>query len=276
MILVGLATLFGLMAAYSQISGGKEDLQRLKEYAKLFLYNRGFVQSLSPEETYRLYQQKCYRRCHGEAAMITAILPPAGWMQIVERMRVQQGVAMTGKEAEVIIHYMDLKYPSRKSSIPYAIRRKINKLLWRNDVGYGDVYADINFGTKVYFDAINARSLGHEYEVRDYLIFIISLTVHEGKVKHYPMDKMTFLRVDGKEYPPADDWQLRLETADGHHVEGLLRFSKKDVNGKEVLQPDTGSMELVIKNLETVKDRIYHWDLPIPYPEEYEYKEEEK
>ncbi|MBI5185585.1 MAG: hypothetical protein HZA01_07650 [Nitrospinae bacterium] len=264
------SVLGGIMFAYSRTRAGGEDLGRAREYAKLFLFRRGFVESLDQDEIFRLYQQKCYRRCHGEAAMITVVLPPAGWMQIVERMRVQQGVDISGREADAIIRYLELKYPSQRSNVPYSVRMEINRSLWRNDVGYGDLYVDVIFGTPVYFDAMNAGGMAEEYGAKESLVFIVSLTVHEGRVKSYPMEKLAFLRINGKEYPPLDGWRLRFDTADGHHLEGVLRFPKKDLSGKNIAGPGTKSMELVLKNLETDKERVYQWDLPIRYPREYE------
>lgn len=268
--LVGVAVLAGLLFAYSKTRGGAEDLKHLEEHAKLVLFRHGLIKTLSQRESYRLYEKKCYRKCHGEAVMITAILPPSGWMQIVERMRVQQDVAMTGKEAGAIIRYLELRYPSHKSSVPYQIRRKINRLLWKNDIGYGDLYVDVIYGTKVYFDSINASNLAEEYGIHDNLVFLMSLTVHDGKVKHYPIERMSVLQVGEREFTPMSKWWLRFETADGHHYEGILRFLRKDASGKDIINPDTKSMKLVIKNMETTEDRVYQWDFPILYPKEYD------
>ncbi len=269
LILVGTMAIFGFLFAYSKTRGGGEDLKRLGEYSRLFLFRHGIVKSLDEKEIYRLYQQKCYRKCHGEAVMITAVLPPAGWMQIVERMRVQQGAIMTGKEANMIIRYLDLKYPANKSSIPYRVRREINRLLWKNDIGYGDLYVDVIYGTDVYFDSINARNLMDEYGVHENIVFVIGFTVHDGKVKHYPLEKMAFLKIGGKEYASVGGWLIRIETADGHHYEGVLRFPKKGASGKDILST-AKNMKLILRNLETSQDRVYQWDFPIPYPKEYE------
>ena len=266
---VGILLLLGLLAAYSHTRGGAEDIQRLKEALTLYLFRYGVVESLTPEETQRLYQQKCYRRCHGEAAMITAILPPSGWMQIVERMRVQEGVVISGREADEIIRFLELKYPVHRSSVPYSVRREINRLLWKNDVGYGDLYVDVIYGTPVYFDSINARSLAEDYGAAEKIVFIVSMTVHEGRVKNYPLEKMAYLKVDGRKYLPSEDWRRRIETADGHHREGVLIFSRKDPSGRDLLGPDARDMELVLQNLESSTDRIYSWKLPIPYPKEF-------
>lgn len=202
--------------------------------------------------------------------MITAVLPPAGWMQVVERMRLQEGVEMTGREAEAIIRYLELKFPAHRSSIPYEVRRKINRLLWKNDVGYGDLYLDVIYATQVYFDSINARHLIKNYKLQENIVFLISMTVHEGRVKHYPVGKLAFLRINGKEYKPLEPWELRFETADGHHIEGVLKFPKKYFQGENTIGPQAGKMELILKNLESSRDRIFAWDLPILYPEEYE------
>jgi hypothetical protein len=84
------------------------------------------------------------------------------------------------------------------------------------------------------------------------------------------MEKLAFLRINGKEYPPVEGWRRRFETADGHHMEGVLGFPKKDSSGKDLISSETKNMELILKNLETSKDRVYRWDLPTQYPKEYE------
>jgi len=261
--------LCGIYYAYSKTQGGGEDLARLTEFSRVFLFRHGFIKSLNDQEVFNLYQQKCFRQCHGQSVMITVVLPPAGWMQIVERMRVQEGLQMNGREAEAIIRYLERKFPATRSSVPYKIRRKINRLLWKNDVGFGDVYLDVIYGTPVYFDSINAKNLAMDYKADSSIVFIVSLTVHEGKLRNYPMGKMSFLRIGGKEYSPVDAWKLRFQSADGHHREGVLRFPRKDASGRDLLGPGTKSMQLVIKNLATKRDRIYKWEFPIHYPKGY-------
>jgi hypothetical protein len=245
----------------SESSGIRDDIDYLYSLTRILMFRYSLIDTLGEIDTKVLYQQKCYRRCHGEDVIKTAVLPPAGWIQVVDKMRMEKGVEMTGKEVDVITNYLKDTYPVLQSTLPYKVVKQIHRLLWRNDIGYGDVYADIIYATPQYLKSISAHELIKKYDAENNMVFIISLNVHDGRLEHYPLDEITFLRVNNKEYPANKGWELRFETGDNHHREGIVKFKK------DIIAENTEYFELIIRNMAVRHDRVFRWDLPIVYPE---------
>ena len=237
------------------------DIQAYTQAAHLELFNRGYMKELSSEDVRYVYQKRCFRQCHGEAAMITAILSPSGWIQVVERMRMKEKVEISGREADVIIRYLEDKYPTTKSGYPYEVRKQIHNAVWRNDMGQGDIYCDVIYVTNEYLKSIGAEHLIDEYQIKDYDVFIVSFTVHEGEVDTVDLDKIAHLKTSAGVFPTAPPWRLRFQTADKHHYEADIRFAKSASAGAKW-------MELSVSGVGGTKDRVYRWELPIEYPAE--------
>lgn len=242
------------------------DYQSLKRAATIELYERGYIDELSRKHVVDIYQKNCYRQCHGESAMITAVLSPAGWIQVVERMRVKEGVSISGKEADAIIQYLEETYPTVKSKYSFETRKKVHHAVWRNDMGQGDIYCDVIYATPEYLESIGAEHLIKEYDVANYHVFITSFTVHEGEIEIMDLDKLIYMRSPNGQLSTTPPWNLRFQTADKHHFEGVVRFSKKAE--PRIVDGKTPWFELVIQKVGGPDNRIYRWDLPISYPEE--------
>lgn len=254
------------MAFYNSFEDLRADLATAAQAAKIELYNRGYVDNLTEKEVRYVYQKSCYRKCHGEAAMITAVLSPAGWFQVVERMRLKENVQITGREADVIKRYLDRRYPTAKSAFSYETRKKVHQSVWRNDMGQGDIYCDIIYATPEYLISIGAEHLIKEYDLTNYHVFITGFTVHENRLDLIDLDKVVTMRYDARESDSSPPWNLRFQTADKHHFEGVVRFSK---NAKSnVVDVNSEWFELVIKGVGGSENRVFRWTLPIQYPEE--------
>lgn len=254
------------MAFYDSWGDLREDLSTAAQAVKIELYNRGYVDDLTEQEARYVYQKSCYRKCHGEAAMITAVLSPAGWFQVVERMRLKENVQITGREADVIKRYLDRRYPTAKSAYSYETRKKVHHAVWRNDMGQGDIYCDIIYATVEYLKSIGAEHLIKEYDLANYHVFITGFTVHESKIDLIDLDKVVTMRYGGRESKSSPPWNLRFQTADKHHFEGVVRFSKSAKSN--VVDDNSEWFELVIKAVGGEEDRVFRWTLPIQYPEE--------
>ena len=76
----------------SESSGIKDDIDYVYSLTKLFMFKHSIIKNLSEKEARVLYQQKCYRKCHGEEVIRMVLLPPSGWIQVVDRMRAEIGV----------------------------------------------------------------------------------------------------------------------------------------------------------------------------------------
>jgi hypothetical protein len=196
--------------------------------------------------------------------MITAVLSPAGWMQVVERMRAKEKVDISGREADMIIQFLEEKYPNSKSRFTYETRKKVHNAVWRNDMGQNDIYADIIYGSKEYFVSIGGDNLITAYDVEHYHVFIVNFTVHDGEVALSDLDKASTLRTPAGELKTTPPWQLRFQTSDKHHYEGVVRFDRTS----PVIAPGVKWMELVLNGIGGQGTRVFRWDLPIPYPDE--------
>ncbi len=256
----------GYLLLYDSFSDFKADFQFAKRHLRLELFNRGYLEDLSQDDIRYVYQSKCYRRCHGEAAMITAVLSPAGWFQVVERMRVKENVEISGWEVDVIIRYLEQVYPTTKSRFSYEVRKKVHSAVWRNDLGHGDIYTDVIYVTPEYLHSIGAEHLIDEYNLENFHVFITSFSVHDGEVEMFDLDKVAYMKVSNGEVPSTPPWELRFQTADKHHFESIVRFSKQN----DSLDTGKGSkkFEFFIKNVGEVDKRVFEWLLPLDYPAE--------
>lgn len=242
-------------------------LDGLKLSWRFFLFRHSIVKELTSEEVSGLFNSTCNRGCHSMEVIHEAIHTSLGWAQLVERMRKENGVKLSPKEAKVVIQYLQDTYPAPRTGFPPETIKAVKRLLWRNDMGYGDVYVDIFYATKEYFLAIESLEEAEKYLVVRNLAFIIDLTVHTGRLSVFPFDEKTVLRDDkGREYRALPGWTMRIESREGHHREAVVRFSKFDEKGNPVIREDSKYIEVIIKDLGGAKERVYRWDLPIPYP----------
>ncbi|MBI3580599.1 MAG: hypothetical protein HY098_00710 [Nitrospinae bacterium] len=256
--------LSALLMLYWSGEGMGGDLDNLKRMARLSMFRHNLVKKLGADDATFLYQQTCYKRCHGEAAMITAVLSQAGWIQVVERMRLKENVYVSGREADVIINYLEEKYPKTKSRFSYETRKKVHVAVWRNDMGQNDIYADVIFATKEYLASIGADYLVNTYDLDHYLVFIVNFTVHEGEITLSNLDGQCTLQTPLGEMKTTPPWQLRFQTADKHHYEGVVRFDKNN----PILARDVKWLKLVVKGVGGTGARLFSWDVPIAYPDE--------
>jgi hypothetical protein len=254
-------------ALYNSTDDLAYDLKSAWRAVRIEFYNRDYIKTITQEEVRHIYQKSCYRKCHGEAAMITTVLSEAGWFQVVERMRVKEGVDISGREADVIIKYLEGTYPTSRSEFSFETRKKVHQAVWRNDMGANDIYTDVTYATPEYLRSVGALGLIEDYELNKYHVFIVGFTVHEGEVAVADLDKISQLRSPSGSASPAPPWKLRFQTADKHHYEAIIRFAKR--GSPDIVTPETKWFELAIKGVGGPDvTRVFKWDLPIVYPEE--------
>jgi hypothetical protein len=254
-------------AFYNSTDDLAYDLQSAWRVARIELYNREYIKTITQEEVRHIYQKSCYRKCHGEGAMITAVLSEAGWFQVVERMRVKEGVSIAGREADIIIKYLEETYPTSRSEFSFETRKKVHQAVWRNDMGANDIYTDVTYATAEYLRSVGALGLIEDYELNKYHVFLIGFTVHEGEVALADLDKVCQLRSPAGSIAPAPPWKLRFQTSDKHHYEAIVRFARR--GSPDIVTPETKRFELEIKGVGGPDvTRVFKWDLPIAYPEE--------
>lgn len=254
-------------ALYNSTDDLAYDLKTAWRAARIELYNREYIHAVNQEEVRHIYQKSCYRKCHGEGAMITAVLSEAGWFQVVERMRIKEGVDISGREADVVIKYLEETYPTSRSEFSFTTRKKVHQAVWRNDMGVNDIYTDVTYATPEYLRSVGALGLIAEYELDKYHVFIVGFTVHEGEVALADLDGLSGLKTQSAAVRTAPPWKLRFQTADKHHYEAIIRFAKS--GSPAIVTPETKWFELELKGIggpDVV--RVFRWDMPIAYPEE--------
>lgn len=88
------------------------------------------------------------------------------------------------------------------------------------------------------------------------LEFAVVMDTHSVDLDQYDLGKLATLRYDqGRELAPAA-WNA--PSGGGHHRSGTLMFQPPD---KPILGPSTRFIELIIRDVAGVKERVFRWDL---------------
>jgi hypothetical protein len=93
-----------------------------------------------------------------------------------------------------------------------------------------------------------------QQEKKQELFFEITLDTHSANLSQYDMGKISFLRIDGGPEINASEWVK--PGGGGHHISGTLIFNSPDTSAEKVL-------ELVIKTVGGVEERVFQWKLPL-------------
>lgn len=92
----------------------------------------------------------------------------------------------------------------------------------------------------------------------DQLTFAIVMDTHAVDLDGYDLKQLAVLRTDrGQEIRP-DGWDA---PAGGHHRSGKLTFPTVVPNGNVVIGPETQAIELVIREVAGVPERVFRWEL---------------
>ncbi len=98
----------------------------------------------------------------------------------------------------------------------------------------------------------------NQYKLGDNMVFSVSLNTHSGDLNSLKMDRLATLRDDTGRKVSAVGWEEDAGSS-GHHRSGVLFFPQLDTSQSRY-------MELVLTNIAGVPERVFRWDLPIPYP----------
>ena len=101
-------------------------------------------------------------------------------------------------------------------------------------------------------DSEKARSYGLE----DYVLLEVKFTTHSGDLSRLDLTRLSAIRVGGQEYAPKA-WESISD--DSHHRAGVLVFAKKAPDGSSL---EAGPVELVMKSIADVAERIFRWQWP--------------
>lgn len=90
------------------------------------------------------------------------------------------------------------------------------------------------------------------------LTFSVIMNTHSVDLDGYDLGRLATLRNDrGQELKPQR-WDA---PAGGHHRSGVLVFPPADGSGNPILAPGTKSIELVIRDVAGIKERVLRWDV---------------
>ncbi len=93
-----------------------------------------------------------------------------------------------------------------------------------------------------------------EGEAGDDLSFEIRLNTHTVNLDAYKLDALSVLQVDdGKELEPLGWFK---PGGGGHHISGVLKF-------KGPVPDNAGIIRLMIREIGSVPERIFEWNLPL-------------
>lgn len=100
---------------------------------------------------------------------------------------------------------------------------------------------------------------GWEASKQDPIRLKVEMNTHSVDLDKYKLVEISALRTnDGIEHRPQT-WEG--PKGGGHHLEGILKFSPADAAGKPVITKDTKKVELVIREVAGVKERLFLWEL---------------
>ncbi|MGE5619189.1 MAG: hypothetical protein ACM3US_08020 [Sphingomonadaceae bacterium] len=90
------------------------------------------------------------------------------------------------------------------------------------------------------------------------LAFSVAMDTHSVNLDGYDLGKLAVLRNDrGQELKP-ERWDA---PSGGHHRSGTLSFPAKDTSGKAILASGVRVLELVIRDVAGVKERVFRWEV---------------
>lgn len=88
------------------------------------------------------------------------------------------------------------------------------------------------------------------------LVFEVAMNTHSVDLDGYDLVKLAVLRTDrGQEVRPSR-WDA---PAGGHHRRGTLVFPDKAPDGGPLIGPNTAWIELVIRDVAGVPERVFRW-----------------
>lgn len=124
----------------------------------------------------------------------------------------------------------------------------------------GGITVKAVFVTSTYFKANPTDPLASKVDPERNIVFAITLDTHAGDLSTYDFLKNVTLRNDrGQQVAPVR-W---VSTADGaHHRSGGLLFPKADQAGRAI-EPQARALELVVRGLGGISERVLRWSLPI-------------
>jgi hypothetical protein len=87
-------------------------------------------------------------------------------------------------------------------------------------------------------------------------IFDVVLDTHAVDLDGYDLRQLAVLRLDGEREVQPIGWDA---PKGGHHRQGTLSFPAAAAGGSPLLSPSTRTVELVIRDVAGVPERVFRW-----------------
>ncbi|MCP4326943.1 MAG: hypothetical protein GY791_00690 [Alphaproteobacteria bacterium] len=254
-----LGTVSLLAFAYMIEPGPGGRLQYLATTGKLLLHRYNLIDALTPAETRQLYLSTCTRKCHSKDVIELTPRTALEWEQIVTRMKTQAKADIAETEARTIVEFLQRNYLANVPTIlPEATMRFLKRHLWRLDFGESDLYFDIIYLPRAYRHLMPYLAFKSKPRDSDEALFIVYVNTHTGILPRWSLADIATIRIDGDREAKATAWHVLYEDGQQHHKQGILTFPAFGGGGKQA-----GSLEMVIRP-PAMRERIFHWRLPIP------------
>ncbi len=119
----------------------------------------------------------------------------------------------------------------------------------------GGVEIDVTWVTPETLGEVDSEE-ARAYGLDGYVLLEVKFTTHSGDLSRLDLTALSAIRVAGQEYAPQA-WESISD--DSHHREGVLVFTRKASDGVSL---DTGTVELVMKDIADVPERLFRWQWP--------------
>jgi hypothetical protein len=87
-------------------------------------------------------------------------------------------------------------------------------------------------------------------------VFNVAMNTHAVDLDGYDLKQLAVLRVDGGREMQPSSWEA---PKGGHHRSGTLTFPTTTADGKPFISADTHTVELVIRGVAGVPERVFIW-----------------
>ena len=87
-------------------------------------------------------------------------------------------------------------------------------------------------------------------------LFKVAMNTHAIDLDGYDLKQLAVLRIDGGQEIQPTSWEA---PKGGHHRSGTLTFPAVDANGRALFASSTRTIELVIRNVAGVPERVFTW-----------------
>ncbi|MBW2309064.1 MAG: hypothetical protein JRG73_19240 [Deltaproteobacteria bacterium] len=118
-----------------------------------------------------------------------------------------------------------------------------------------------NSGGRVNIDVVYLNPLKQSQNPDTNLVFELRMNTHSVNLDAYRIEDLAVLRNDlGEQVRPME---FANPGGGGHHRSGMLKFPAQTPEGNRLIREDIKRIEVVIKNVAGVPERVFIWNLPI-------------